>query len=331
LPGLVWAWRFGPTGAPAPLAPDQPIDLDAAPSDWFWLHFDLLDMRAHGWLTHAPYLPDSARLMLLSAQEHPALQAKDGVLAGALPDIVREMDDRSEQSSHLRFVLTHNALVTGGRHVLQATLELQKAIEQGQAMAAPGALLQSIVDQIAADIGGRLHILSDGFDKIVDRLLVENTAIDNLGLARQRRHLVRVHRRLAGLCALLERTDPASGLEQAVARQRIDIQHCLHRFSSLDHEAMAMLERGRLLQDEIATRLATETNRHLHALSILTALLLPPSLVFGIFGMNVGGLPLGQTHFGIVITLALAAISAGLAFGSLRRLTRFLKRRGVVK
>jgi Mg2+ and Co2+ transporter CorA len=60
-------------------------------------------------------------------------------------------------------------------------------------------------------------------------------------------------------------------------------------------------------------------------------LLLPPSLIFGIFGMNVGGLPLGENPYGVFITLSLGALSAAFAFGLLRRLTKFLKRRGVVK
>ncbi|MGH6881591.1 MAG: CorA family divalent cation transporter, partial [Hypericibacter sp.] len=259
------------------------------------------------------------------------LHCYDGLVAGCLPDLVREIDGSAEEPSHLRFALSHHVIVTGWRHALQATWFVHQAIEQGQRLSAPGALLQAILDQIAADIAGKLNILSNGFDRIEDELLSDKSLGDNLGLARHRRHLVRAHRRLAGLCALFERVGPSLEKAATATRLQLDSQHCLHRLSALDHEAVAMLERGRLLQDEIATKLATETNRHLHALSILTALLLPPSLVFGVFGMNVGGLPLGQSSYGVFITLTLGALSAAFAFGLLRRLTRFLKRRGVVK
>jgi zinc transporter len=41
----------------------------------------------------------------------------------------------------------------------------------------------------------------------------------------------------------------------------------------------------------IAGRLGEATNRNLFFLSIMTATLLPVTLITGIFGMNVGGLP----------------------------------------
>jgi len=43
------------------------------------------------------------------------------------------------------------------------------------------------------------------------------------------------------------------------------------------------------LQEELAARLAEQTNSNLYIVSLFTALLLPPSLIAGIFGMNVVG------------------------------------------
>ncbi len=50
------------------------------------------------------------------------------------------------------------------------------------------------------------------------------------------------------------------------------------RLDSLDQEIVAIQERARLLQDEIAAKVAAETNRHLFVLTILTAVLLHPRL-----------------------------------------------------
>jgi zinc transporter len=331
VPGLVWAWRFGATSTPIPLPLDHLVDLQDAGRAWFWLHFDLVDMRAHHWLTNAGILPDSARVILLSTKEQPILQSTEGTLAGALPDLVREIEGISEHASQLRFVLMHNIVVTGWHHVLQATLEVQQSIEQGQTVATPGGLLQLLLDQIAANIADRLHILSEGLDKIEDQLLTDATPGDNLGLARQRRNLIRERRYIAGMRMLLERSKTMILADHMEPPLRFDGEHCQSRFSSLDHEAMAMLERARLLQDEIATNIAAATNRNLHALSILTALLLPPSLVFGAFGMNVGGLPLAQTQLGFLVASTLGLFSAGFVYALLRLLTRFFKHRRIGK
>jgi zinc transporter len=56
--------------------------------------------------------------------------------------------------------------------------------------------------------------------------------------------------------------------------------------------------RAKLLKDELAARLADETNRNLYLLSVISAILLPMTLISGIFGMNLGGIPGGQWPFG---------------------------------
>ena len=70
-----------------------------------------------------------------------------------------------------------------------------------------------------------------------------------------------------------------------------------------------LYERAKLLQEEIASRVAEDTNRNLYVLSVLTAVLMPMTLVTGIFGMNTGGLPFatGDHAFWWVMLLVLAA------------------------
>jgi zinc transporter len=77
-------------------------------------------------------------------------------------------------------------------------------------------------------------------------------------------------------------------------------------------------ERAKLLQEELASRLAESTSRNLYTLSVLTAVLLPMTLVTGIFGMNVSGLPgmRDASAFWQVMLLILA--SGGLTLAALR-------------
>ena len=65
--------------------------------------------------------------------------------------------------------------------------------------------------------------------------------------------------------------------------------------------------------------MAEQTNRTLYTLTVVTVLALPINLVAGLFGMNVGGVPLsGAPHgFGWIVAglLALTALLARIAFG----------------
>ena len=79
-------------------------------------------------------------------------------------------------------------------------------------------------------------------------------------------------------------------------------------------------ERSRLLQHEVATKMTAVTNRRLFTLSVLTAFLLPPTLVTGIFGMNTKDLPFQEVDGGTWYALALAGAAAAVAYWALRRL-----------
>ena len=69
------------------------------------------------------------------------------------------------------------------------------------------------------------------------------------------------------------------------------LQDVAEEFRELVDDLAETQERAKLLQEELAARLVEQTNNNLYVLSLFTALLLPPSLIAGIFGMNVVGVP----------------------------------------
>ncbi len=80
-----------------------------------------------------------------------------------------------------------------------------------------------------------------------------------------------------------------------------------------------MQERARLLQEEIAGLLTEATNRNLFLLSMVTTTLLPITLITGVFGMNVGGLPWVGTHSGFWWVMLVMVLALVLTLVLLRR------------
>lgn len=79
-------------------------------------------------------------------------------------------------------------------------------------------------------------------------------------------------------------------------------------------------QRETSLAAEVASRLAEETNRNLYVLSIVTVLFAPMTLIAGIFGMNVAGLPGFEDADAFwLVMLAMAAASALLLLVMYRR------------
>jgi Mg2+ and Co2+ transporter CorA len=168
-------------------------------------------------------------------------------------------------------------------------------------------------------IDGVLEKLGKELDRIEDMVLIDSVPDERQRVARVRRTVVRLHRQVASLRVLLDRFE-ASDEQARTATLEIATDRLVQRLDALDQEVVAAQERARLLQDEISARLSEESARNLNALSILTALFLPATLVTGIFGMNTTGLPFGHSAHGTIWAVAFGAVAAGVTYWVLRRM-----------
>jgi zinc transporter len=88
----------------------------------------------------------------------------------------------------------------------------------------------------------------------------------------------------------------------------------------LDREAVGLQERARLLHEEVDTLITSATNRAMRTLTVISTLLIPPTLITGAFGMNVGGIPWANSPAGFgAAALVCIAVVAGLLW-MLRRM-----------
>jgi zinc transporter len=101
-----------------------------------------------------------------------------------------------------------------------------------------------------------------------------------------------------------------------------DLRQAAEEFATSIGDSAALVERVKLIQEELSALVNEQTGRTLFVLTVVTVLALPVNLVAGLFGMNVGGVPLAAnaSGFAIVVTLlvALTAVLAWLAFGRRR-------------
>ncbi|MBR0696164.1 transporter [Bradyrhizobium lablabi] len=317
IPGLVWAFRLHQDGRAEALPIDAPIE--PSRDGRLWLHLNLTDARTRAWLGSA-HIPQLARDLVLSNDNFQQIHTIDNCVYGVFSDLVRSIDAPTEETGFLRFAMTERLLISGRHQALCAVDATRRVLEGGHRVETVAALLEKIVEEVADTMDRIADKIGSEIDVIEERVLAGESKSDMRGsLGRLRRTCVRLHRQLAGLRVLFHRLEqkntdnlgPALRLQAAKLTQRLD---------GLDHDIVELRERSRLLEEEMRFKLEEESNRHLHALSVVTMMLLPPTLVTGIFGMNTKGLPLTDVDSGFLVAAGLLIGSSLLAYLIMRRL-----------
>lgn len=323
LSGIVWAYRFDAAGQATRLAPEAATDWQVPAGQFIWLHLDLVDRLARDWLSGTARLDSSARDSLLAGDEQPRLEHEGQRVWGVLPDNIQDIDDDTLRTAPLRFAFSEGYFVSGRRRPVRAAATMRTRIDAGQRVEGPIALFEAMIEHVLRGVALTLKELRAQADIIEDRVLEERLTNEARTLGPLRRTAVRLHRQLGGFLTILSELSGEQEDEPVPEAAREAAERLLQRIAGLNLEIQEVQDRARLLQDEVAAKLANETNRHLYALSIVTALLLPPTLVTGFFGMNTGGLPFVGAEHGWIGALVLGGISSLATFLLLRRLGFF--------
>jgi zinc transporter len=164
-----------------------------------------------------------------------------------------------------------------------------------------GDVLANIVREITARI-----------DTIEDKLLAGRLETKRADLGVSRRLLVRLQRLLAPEPAALFRLlkKPPPWIREADIE---DLHQSSEEFNVALSDMAALQERIKLLQEEIAGRVAEANNRSLFVLTVVTVLALPINIIAGLLGMNVGGVPLADHPEGFWIVVAVIVSFTAIA------------------
>ena len=320
IPGLVWAYHFRPGHAPCTRLPaDAPIDDLHNEDGFFWLHLSLADTRVAQFLENLPGLEEPLRTTLTAHETHPSIIVDDKVLYGTLVDFQREFDQETRDLGWLHFAVGERFIITTRLQPLRSVDRLRSAIDKNpKRYTTPSHVFEGLVAEFQRTLINLVMETTEELNAIEDFVYDTTPRDERRRLAPVRRTVVRLHRHLRTVLTLMRRASAAdedempTGFEDVAAR-------LTSRLESVDHDVYALQDRARLLHEEIDSKLSSETNRHLYILSIMTAFLLPPSLVTGFFGMNTAALPFTDGGTGTLYATGFIVVSILAAWLLLRR------------
>jgi Mg2+ and Co2+ transporter CorA len=310
-PGLIWGFDFldGETRT------IDVADLDSPrrQTGFRWLHLNLSDQRTIRWLT--PLLSERMMAFLGASEASQTFLLDHDRLGLVLHDIEREFHDAEPRSAAIFVLAGPTMMITARRHPVRSADLLKHRIDAGARPTTAGEALDLVLACLLEVFREATGELEDKVQDIEDELLKDGSAPGARQFITLRAVMVRLRRLYVGMRSTLRRLedDAAVPVPYVAAAGR-----AVARLATLEADLVAVQGQLRLLRDELDLQEAQQTNRNLYVLSILTALLLPATLVTGIFGMNTGGMLWLQDRYGSIWATGLAFGSALLAYLILR-------------
>lgn len=316
---LVWGFDFTDKGAraiaEASLDRGDPSERTDMPS-LRWLHLNLANQGTRRWVEGQAAVPEGVREMLLSSDRHQQALIEDGTLACVLQDY--EVDFGTDETSRigpLSIVVGAGFVITARHHPLRAAEIVRRRIAAGTRPADEAEALELVVSAVLDVAERRALALTEAVHRAEDSLLSDDWEREQQGLANSRREGVQLNRQVSGLRAVLGRLEKDPDLGETL---RPMVEKLSQRAISLQGDVSAVQSDLRILREEIDLEMTRRTNGNLYVLSILSALLLPATLVTGLFGMNTGGMPWNGSPHGTLFAAFVALGSAGSIYVWLR-------------
>ncbi len=271
------------------------------PTDGFlWVHLDRGADEAQRWLEEESSVSPIVRDALLTdIGNRPRSQSEPGGVFVNLRGANLNPGSEPEDMVTVRVWLEPGRAITARRRLVAAVQYLRDALTNGLGPRDGGDILVSLANNLANRIGPVITALDDELAELEGEVLSEADEDVRPRLAKLRRRTIRLRRYIAperdALASLVNQ--PADGLADDHRRRLVEIANRVTRYvedldaarerAQVNQEEMAM----RLNQEEMAMRLSEKLNRNTYILSVVAALLLPPTFIAGLLGVNLGGIP----------------------------------------
>jgi zinc transporter len=289
---------------------------------WTWEIYALADARSKRAIEVRLDLPPPVRESLLTSELHFGLEYEDGWLHGSVPDLIHENYAISDTLGHMRIALSDGKLVCARKKPLQNLDAIRLAFEQKRLpLTAPQHALDRLVQALCASLGRQISEIALNLDSIEVHIVGEEWGSERERLSDVRRRAVVINRHIGSINGVF-RNILQSQQQHLPGELRELFQAIVQRNADLHHDIDQVQARARLLQDEVMARLSERSNNLLSIISVMTAVMLPATIVTGMFGMNTPGLPFSGNPNGFWFATLVAIVLAGLFYILVRHLTR---------
>lgn len=303
--GLIAAYHFDGRGNARPVSWD---DLPALREQegFVWIHLQQNAFYTKEWLTRESGVdPVVAEGLLARASRPRCTEFMDGLLLdlrGVNLDPTCE-----EEMAPLHLWVEQKRLISARLHRIKATRDIREQIAAGHAPASMGALLARLTHRLIERVEPAVTAIDDEMDQLEHDMMEDRSAATRERLNGLRRRAVSLHRY----------TGPQQMALARLASQRVlDMDdHVRGRLRDVADDASrsvadleSIRERGKLIHEELEARVNDRMQNNMYLLSMVSVVFLPLTLLTGLLGINVDGIPAAHSPHAFWSVCVLMAI-----------------------
>ena len=309
--GLVWGYRFEPGKPAVPVTSDQVAAELAATRDtgtFYWLHFSLANAGTERWLRQFTTMPEAFYSEFHTPSSATRVEQDDEALVAVINDVALDLQNDIADVSPVTLGVRPGLLISARRKPLRSIDRLREWVRSGLVCRSPVALLTRLLEYQALVLTEIVRKTNAQVDAIEDNVFTARTSGRNRAeLSVLRRQLVRMQRLLApepaAMFRLLNR--PPHWMHEDDSQE---VRHSAEDFAAVVADCATLVERAKLIQEELTAMVNEQTNRSLFLLTVVTVMLLPFNVVGGLFGMNVEGIPFAKDPSGFWIVIFVVTV-----------------------
>jgi zinc transporter len=269
-----------------------------------WVHVDRKDAYAADWIRRESGVGDVFAEGLLADDARPRVVPERNDLFVVMRGVNLNPGAHPEDMVSMRMWFEPGRIITS-RHVrLMAATEIRDMVINGDGPGDPGEFLVRMADRLIERMGPTIDGIDESLDELEDAVQTHTSPELRSRLVRTRQSAIMLRRYLSPQRDAMsrlqaERITWLSDLDRAFLREIGD------RTTRYVEDLEAARERAAAVQDEFNYLISERMNRTMYVLTVVAAILLPPSLLTGLLGINVGGLPgvEDNTAFWVVVGL----------------------------
>ncbi len=297
-------------------------DGDSQRDTFFWLHFSLANAATQRWLQQHCHLPNAFFTYLHTQGGSTPVEQEDDALLGVVNDVLFDFQHDVSDVATMSLCVQPNIMVTARLKPLRSMDRLRQFVKAGSACQSSCDLLAQLLQNQANVLVEVVRQSSIKVDDIEDEVLVNRVLGKRAELSALHRLLVRLQRLLApepaAFIRLLNR--PPNWITEDEVQ---DLRQSAEEFASVVTECAALVDRMKLIQEELFDTITEQNNRSLFLLTFITVVLLPFNVVGGLFGMNVVGIPFATDSAGFwVIITVVTLLTSGVVWLLLQQFRR---------